>query len=115
MYLPTKCNVSYYKNAPVTSSYTDDEILHMALGDATVENYDYYEDQVSEISAECVHIDDLIELCSKLIVGLEPKKYMSDLEILNLYTLRDKLKCEKTNLLKQLTLEEVYKHLQNNK
>ena len=77
-------------DAPVTSSYTDDEILHMALGE--VENDDYYDDQPPVHVTESVHIDDIIELCDKLIIGLEQKDYVSDLEILSVYTLRDKIR-----------------------
>ena len=74
------------------------------------ENDDYYDDQLPDHVTECVHIDDIIELCDKLIIGLEQKDYVSDLEILHVYTLRDKIKRQKPYLLKQFTLDEVFKH-----
>ena len=83
----------------------------MALGEDEAENDDYYYDQLPDHVTERVHIDDIIELCDKLIIGLEQKDYVSDLKILNVYTLRDKIK-RQPYLLKQFTLDEVFKRQQ---
>ena len=56
----------------------------MTLGQSQVEDDDYYGDHLPVHATERVHI---IELGDKLIIGLEQKDYVSELDILSVYSL----------------------------
>ena len=56
-----------------------------------------------------MHIDDLVELCDKLIIGLEQREFMSELQIMGVYSIKEKLLHQKPLLLKQMTIDEVFK------
>ena len=85
---------------------SDSEIADVALGRCE----DTHEDDSYDAGDhKPMHIDDLVELCDKLIIGLEQREFMSELQIMGVYSIKEKLLHQKPLLLKQMTIDEVFK------
>ena len=60
-------------------------------------------------TGEKMPIDDMVKLCDQLIGGMEQRTFYSVHEIMVFYSIEERLLRQKPLLMKQMTLEEVFK------
>ena len=89
---------------PVTSTLTDSDIMDIALN-----RVDSVDDEYDDDSQEKVHIDDLVKMCDNLMIGLEQRDFINELQIMSVYSIKERLLRQKPLLMKQMTIDEVFK------
>ncbi|XP_032880836.1 jerky protein homolog-like isoform X2 [Amblyraja radiata] len=97
-------------DAPVVHSLSDGEIAEMVLDnnkheDSTGSDED---DDIVD-TGEKMPIDDMVKLCDQLIGGMEQRTFISAHEIMAVYSIKERLLRQKPPLMRQMTLEEVFK------
>ncbi|GCC36541.1 hypothetical protein chiPu_0015035 [Chiloscyllium punctatum] len=60
-------------------------------------------------TVEKVPIDDMVKMCDQLIAGLEQCSFISEQEIMAIYSIKERLLRQKPMLMRELTLEEAFK------
>jgi hypothetical protein len=60
-------------------------------------------------TGEKISIDDMVKMCDHLIAGMEQRAFINEHEIVAVYSIKEKLLRQKPMLIRQMTLEEVFK------
>ncbi|KAK8738714.1 hypothetical protein OTU49_017422, partial [Cherax quadricarinatus] len=96
-------------NIPVVHSLSDGDIAELVLNtDKHKKSSDDGDDIVN--TGEKVPIDDMVKMCDQLIAGLEQCAFISEQEIVAIYSIKERLLRQKPMLIRQMTLEEVFKN-----
>ncbi|KAK8750510.1 hypothetical protein OTU49_014875 [Cherax quadricarinatus] len=88
----------------------DGEIAEMVLNTNKHENSSDDGDEDIVNTGEKVPIDNMVKMCDQLIVGLEQGAFISEQEIMAIYSVKERLLRQKPMLIRQMTLEEVFKN-----
>ncbi|XP_047409895.1 jerky protein-like [Sciurus carolinensis] len=92
-------------DAPVVHPLGEGEIAEMDI------NTDLYEDSSSNDdmnTGEKISIEHLVKMCDQLIAGLEQCAFISEQEIMAIYSIKEKLLRQKPVLRRQMTLEKAF-------
>jgi hypothetical protein len=54
-------------------------------------------------------MDDMVKMCDQLIAGMEQRAFINEREIMTVYSIKERLLRQKPMLIRQMTLEEVFK------
>ena len=95
-------------DVPVVHSLSDGEIAEMVLDNNKHEDSSNEDDDIVN-TGEKMHIDDMVKLYNQLIGGIEQHTFFSVHEIMAVYSIKERLLKNKPLLMKQMTLEEVFK------
>ena len=105
------------ETVPTVYHYTDTEILDLVRNSGTNSSTSSDEDESTDENEENVRerisIGRLISITTELLTGLEQRSFISEQEIMNIYLLQDKLIQERPKLVKQQTLDDVFKKITN--
>jgi hypothetical protein len=86
---------------------SDGEIAGMVLNKDKHEDSDDDDDIVN--TGEKIPIDDMVKMCDQLIAGMEQCAFINERKIKAVYSIQERLLRQKPMLIRQRTLEEVFK------
>jgi len=93
--------------APTVCQLTDEEIHDMVMKPGTSTVSSESEESEGEVEDK-IPIDNLLETLNTAIKGLEQRDFISEIEIMAMHKIREKLIAQKPKLLKQLTLKQMF-------
>jgi hypothetical protein len=89
-------------------SLSDGEIAEMVLNKENNEDSRDDDDDIVN-SGEKIPIDDMVKMCDQLIGIMEQRALINEREIMTVYSIKERLLRQKPMLIRQMTLEEVFK------
>jgi hypothetical protein len=97
------------KNAPVSQTLTDSEIIDAVLGRKLNESEDSDENSGSVDEENKMTVAEAISCCDNLINFMEQKSFTTEQEVMQMYRLKEKFEKERCNKSKQTTLTDLFK------
>ena len=87
-------------NAPTVRTLSDSEIIDSVMGgiDEQLENDSFYGDRPGFEGEGNVSIEELIDTCSKLLIGIQERPFITDAEVTGVYKIKERLMKKQSTL-----------------